>query len=181
MFPFDTVIAGALAEARSEPLTFLFSHITRLGDVWFCIFAASLICLFLYASKEKRFVPELFIISIGSALTVWATKIFFAIPRPVDPIALMTLDSFSFPSGHAAAAATLYGFLLWMMVGTGKTDTVRVFFAGIFFALIILIGFSRLYLGVHYLSDVVAGYIVGFAWVAIGIALARTSLFRGSK
>jgi membrane-associated phospholipid phosphatase len=177
MFPFDTVIAGALAEARTGPLTFFFSHVTRLGDVWFCIFAASLICLFLYVSKQKRFVPELFLNSIGSALTVWIMKIIFAIPRPVDPIALMTLDSFSFPSGHAAAAATLYGFLLWMMLGTGKTDTMRVFFAGIFFALIILVGFSRLYLGVHYVSDVVAGYIVGFTWVAIGIIIAKHPRF----
>lgn len=177
MLPVDVAVAVGLAEARTEPLTKLFSLITALGDVWFCIFAASLICLFLYASKQKRFVPELFIISLGSALTVWMMKLFFAMPRPTDPIALMTIDSFSFPSGHAAAAATLYGFLLWMMVGTGKIDRMRTLFAGIFFFIIVLVGFSRLYLGVHYLSDVIAGYIVGFAWVMIGISLARSKRF----
>jgi membrane-associated phospholipid phosphatase len=173
MLPVDAAVAVGLADARTAPLTTLFSLITELGDVWFCIFAASLICLFLYASRQKKYVPELFLISIGSALTVWGLKLLFAMPRPVDPIALISLDSFSFPSGHAAAAATLYGFLIWMMIGTGKTDRMRTFFAGIFFFVIVLIGFSRLYLGVHYLTDVIAGYVVGFGWVAIGVALAR--------
>jgi len=181
MLPFDAAIAAALASTRTEPITSLFSLVTRLGDAWFCIFAASLICFFLYASRQKRFVPELFLISIGSAFTVWILKLLFALPRPTDPIALVTLDSFSFPSGHAAAAATLYGFLLWMMLGTGTTGRIRVFFAGIFFLLIILVGFSRLYLGVHYLTDVLAGYIVGFAWVAVGVMLARTPYFRRRK
>lgn len=177
MFPLDLTIAASLAAARTDGLASFFSVVTNLGEVWFCIFAASLICLFLFAAKQQRFVPELFVISIGSAATVWALKLFFAMPRPVDPIALMTIDSFSFPSGHAAAAATLYGFLLWMMLGTGKTDRIRALFAAIFFAIIVLVGFSRLYLGVHYLSDVVAGYFVGFIWVMIGISLARSKRF----
>jgi membrane-associated phospholipid phosphatase len=177
MFPFDTSVAASLAAARTDELTLFFSTVTNLGEVWFCIFAASLICIFLYASKQQRFVPELFIISLGSALTVWTLKLFFAFPRPTDPIALMTIDSFSFPSGHAAAAATLYGFLLWMMLGTGKTDRVRTLFAGIFFLTIMLVGFSRLYLGVHYVSDVVAGYVIGFVWVMLGVQLARNKRF----
>lgn len=177
MLPVDAAVATGLAEARLEPFTTFFSLVTELGDVWFTIFAASLICLFLYASRQKRFVPELLLISIGSALSVWGLKLFFSIPRPADPIALMTLDSFSFPSGHAAAAATLYGFLLWMMLGTGRNGRTRAALAVLFFAIIILIGLSRLYLGVHYLSDVLAGYFVGFAWVAIGIALARSPRF----
>lgn len=177
MFPFDAAVATSLAAARTDELVTFFGALTRLGDVWFCIFAASLICLFLYGAKQQRFVPELFVISIGSAATVWALKLFFAMPRPVEPIALMTIDSFSFPSGHAAAAATLYGFLLWMMLGTGKTDRIRSLFALIFFLIIVLVGFSRLYLGVHYLSDVVAGYFVGFIWVMIGISLARSKRF----
>ncbi|OHB20357.1 MAG: hypothetical protein A2854_01215 [Parcubacteria group bacterium RIFCSPHIGHO2_01_FULL_56_18] len=181
MLPVDAAVATGLMQARTEPFTAFFSLVTELGDVWFCIFAASLICLFLYASKQKRFVPELLLISIGSALTVWALKLLFALPRPTDPISLITLDSFSFPSGHAAAAATLYGFLLWMMLGTGKTDRMRTIFAGVFFTIIILVGLSRLYLGVHYLTDVLAGYVVGFAWVAIGIVLARSPYFRNRK
>jgi membrane-associated phospholipid phosphatase len=177
MFPLDAQIAASLAAARTDGLTSVFSTITNLGEVWFCIFAASLICLFLYASKQQKFVPELFLISLGSAATVWALKLFFAMPRPVDPIALVTIDSFSFPSGHAAAAATLYGFLLWMMLGTGTAGRTRTLFAGVFFLIIVFVGFSRLYLGVHYLSDVIAGYVIGFVWVMIGVSLARSMKF----
>jgi membrane-associated phospholipid phosphatase len=178
MLPFDTAIAVRLADARTEHLTTFFSTVTNLGEVWFCLFAASLICLFLYASRQQRFVPELFIISLGSALTVWGLKLLFALPRPQDPIALVMIDSFSFPSGHAAAAATLYGFLIWMMIGTKKIDARRITFATLFFAIIIAVGLSRLYLGVHYLSDVIAGYLVGFVWVAIGTRLAHSRGFR---
>ncbi|MBL8158718.1 phosphatase PAP2 family protein [bacterium] len=177
MFPVDLSVAASLAAARTDGLTAFFATITNLGEVWFCIFAASLICLFLYAARQQKFVPELLVISLGSAATVWALKIFFALPRPSDPIALMTIDSFSFPSGHAAAAATLYGFLLWMMLGTGTTDRVRTLAAGIFFMIIVLVGFSRMYLGVHYLSDVIAGYVIGFVWVMIGVSLARSKKF----
>lgn len=177
MFPFDRNVAASLAAARTDELVVFFASVTNLGEVWFCIFAASLICLFLYASRQQRFVPELFVISLGSALTVWALKIFFALPRPVDPVSLVTVDSFSFPSGHAAAAATLYGFLMWMMLGTGKTDRVRTLLAGIFLFTIVLVGFSRIYLGVHYVSDVIAGYFIGFLWVMIGVRLARNRRF----
>lgn len=173
MFPIDATIAANLALGRTEALTVFFGAITHLGDVWFSIFAASLICFFLYTSGARRYVPELFVIAVGSALTVWVLKILFAMPRPLDPIALITIDSFSFPSGHAAAAATLYGFLIWIIVGAGKIDRVRMLVAAIFFSVIVLVGFSRLYLGVHYLSDVIAGYFVGFVWLGIGILLAR--------
>lgn len=177
MLTVDAAIATTLAQARTGPLTDFFLLVTELGDVWFCIFAASLICLFLYVTKQRRYVPELFIISIGSALSVWGLKLFFAIPRPIEPIALITVDSFSFPSGHAAAAATLYGFLIWMLVGTRTLNLARIMLSVVFFIVIVLVGLSRMYIGVHFLSDVLAGYVIGFTWVMMGIVLVQSRHF----
>jgi undecaprenyl-diphosphatase len=79
--------------------------------------------------------------------------------------------SFSFPSGHATIAVAFYGFLAFLaMRGTKRWEkSVNICFAGI--AVVLLIGFSRLYLGVHYLSDVWAGYLVGALWLIAGISM----------
>ena len=178
MFPFDTAFAMGVASERTLPLTHFCSVFTNLGDAWLTVFAVSIACIVLFATKRRRFVPELFTVVAGSALSVWMLKLYFVLPRPTDPIALMTVDSYSFPSGHAAASMALYGFLIWILVGTGKKSRGRTQLAAALSLLIIMIGYSRLYLGVHYLSDVVAGYFVGLVWIGIGIMLSRTKWIR---
>ncbi len=174
MLPFDAALEQSIAAARTPGLTSFFSFITNFGDVWFAVFAAGIIWALLSIQRRGRYTLELFLAVAGSGITVLILKHLFAEPRPLSPVALMTIDSFSFPSGHAAAAASLYGFLLWMSIGTGTITRARAVLAAACAALIVLIGFSRLYLGVHYFSDVIAGYLIGFAWVALGVQIARS-------
>ena len=87
--------------------------------------------------------------------------------RPSWDVPILIIESFGFPSGHAMAATLLYGFLA--AIGVRKVQAWRwrvlvVLSAGL---LVLLIGFSRLYLGVHYLSDVLAGMAAGSAWLAL--------------
>jgi undecaprenyl-diphosphatase len=87
--------------------------------------------------------------------------------------ALYIENTFSFPSGHATIAMSFYGFLTYLLIrnfSKWKRKT-NIFFSG--FAIIILIGFSRLYLGVHYLSDVLGGYLSGAIWLIIAISLSE--------
>ena len=91
--------------------------------------------------------------------------------RPVWDDPILMIGSFSFPSGHAMAATLLYGFLAAFgarKVKAWRWRVLAVLAAGM---LVVLIGFSRLYLGVHYLSDVLAGIAAGSAWLVLCLAV----------
>lgn len=86
-------------------------------------------------------------------------------PRP-DGFRLVAETGYSFPSGHSMVAMAFYGLLLWM-VWNYERDRVQRWAFSLGFALIIVaVGFSRIYLGVHYASDVIAGFCVSLAWLA---------------
>ncbi len=103
----------------------------------------------------------------GSVVLILLLKAFFARPRPYFEQSLLLETYYSFPSGHAMEAGVLYGMLAYFAVlalGTWRTRAAVVF--GTTSLLILLIGFSRIYLGVHYFSDVVAGFAAGGVWLS---------------
>lgn len=173
MLAFDASVTAALTANRTPEVISFFSYLTKFGDVAVVAALTILSCFFFIRTRHRAYVGALFVTSMGSALSVACLKVYFARARPEDPIALMTLDSFSFPSGHAAAAIVLYGFLIYLAIGVGHVSAIRRIVAGTLVLLIALIGVSRLYLGVHYASDVIAGYFVGLLWLAFGMWLAR--------
>ena len=102
----------------------------------------------------------------GSVVLILLLKAFFARPRPYFEQSLLLETYYSFPSGHAMEAVVLYGMLAYFAVlalGTWRTRTAVVFGTSL---LILLIGFSRIYLGVHYFSGVVAGFAAGGVWLS---------------
>jgi len=102
-----------------------------------------------------------------------ALKHFFQRARPSFTDALPTLTTYSFPSGHAAGATLLYGAILaWCLPRIASARLRRALFAaGV--AMVALVAFSRLYLGAHFLSDVVGALLWSSAWVALCVAIAR--------
>jgi len=94
-------------------------------------------------------------------------------PRPVFENPLLTLSSYSFPSGHAMAATVVYGLFAAFALQTSRDLQHRIAAVSIAALLIGLVCFSRLYLGVHYLTDVLAGIAEGIAWLACCLALVR--------
>jgi len=104
----------------------------------------------------------------GSETFSFLGKLAFHRPRP--ELAMYIEHSFSFPSGHATIAVAFYGFAgyLLMRFAPGWKRKVNILFATIF--IIMAIGFSRIYLGVHYISDVWSGYLVGAIWLIIAIS-----------
>ena len=101
-------------------------------------------------------------------------KALFAHHRPTFPDSLLTLTSPSFPSGHAMASMIFYGLIVYLIAQRVRVWRWRVLAAISAAVLIILIGFSRIYLGVHYLSDVLGGYAAGFVWLAFTITGVET-------
>jgi len=132
---------------------------------------------------RKRWVDSLVLItSAGGAAAVTAVvKVLVERSRPdlVEPLVRMP-DSMSFPSGHATVAVAFYLVLGILAAGWVRRGETRVLFLLIGLVVALLLGFSRLYLGVHYLTDVIAGYAVGAMWATIAIT-AGTLLDRAGK
>lgn len=171
----DTTINFFLSSARTPTMAEIFFAITLFGEVFAIVFFAILASLFLWRKRLKKEIAALWVALAGSSATTYLLKIIIDRPRPVDAVILE--DSASFPSGHATVALAFYGFLTYLLFNNIKNIRPRrkyrvsIILAGAI--LIFLIGFSRLYLGVHYLSDVLAGYLVGLLWFVISVKVVR--------
>ena len=105
----------------------------------------------------------------GSEILDLLLKTWFARPRPsfADPLAVALY--YSFPSSHATMSLITYGFLAYLCFVSLKHATLRVPVSAALILLIVVIGFSRIYLGVHYVTDVLAGFAVGGLWLSFCI------------
>jgi membrane-associated phospholipid phosphatase len=109
----------------------------------------------------------------------WALKAAFERPRPSFSEPLATAAGFSFPSGHAMVALTVYGALAFVIATDARSRRARAVVLGSALVLVLAIGFSRVYLGVHYASDVLAAYSAGLAWLMVcGLTLLGWSRLR---
>ena len=107
----------------------------------------------------------------GSETFTALGKLAFHRPRPQT--AVYAVNSFSFPSGHATIAVAFYGFVGYLLMRFVKNWNKRAIIFFLTILVIMAIGLSRLYLGEHYLSDVMSGYLVGIMWLIIVIALSE--------
>ncbi len=123
------------------------------------------------AYKKRWYdISALAICIAGAGLLSVLLKYSFHRLRP-DSFFLVQETSFSFPSGHATATMCFYGMLAFFLMREVKSWPVRLLIATLTIILSLIIGISRIYLGVHYPTDVVAGYAVGFMWLTFCISL----------
>lgn len=158
---------------RTEEISFFVLIITYFGSITTTFTVTTLSCLSFYIHKEKKEIHRLLISVLGSTFTVFIIKILIERPRPLE--ALYIESTPAFPSAHAAIAMSLYGFLLWH-VHKQKKQRFKALLITTLAILIILLGTSRLYLGVHYLSDVLAGYFVGFMWLLASLGYSKSKI-----
>jgi undecaprenyl-diphosphatase len=165
---FDMFVRNSVHQHSTPGLTRLMQAFSFLGSVG-TVTSLCLVVLgaFLYF-RRMRMAALLGITMLGMAVLDEALKLSFHRPRPVAFFG-PTPSSYSFPSGHAFGALCFYGVLAAILTPRvhGKPAKWAIWSAAVF--LIAMIGFSRIYLGVHYPSDVIAGYAAGAVWVsAIG-------------
>lgn len=165
----DVSFARWLSEHRQEPVLDFFRAITVVGSPAFALAVASVVSLVLY--HRRRLVDAAFLVLVlgGAELLNLVLKLAFHRPRPA--VGFVHLDTYSFPSGHAMISAATYGafaFLGWSRLDSRRARTLMVLATVL---LVALISFSRLYLGVHYLSDVLAGVAGGATWLAVSVAV----------
>jgi undecaprenyl-diphosphatase len=167
---FDTFVRTAVHQLATPGLTRLMQAFSFLGSVaavtTMCLVA---ICVSLYF-RRARTAALLAITMLGVAVLDVALKHAFHRPRPTAFFG-PTPSSYSFPSGHAFGALCFYGVLAAILAALVRRRVMK-FFLWMAAALLIgMIGFSRIYLGVHYPSDVIAGYLAGAVWVAAVLSL----------
>lgn len=97
-------------------------------------------------------------------------------PRPDEAIRLVTESGFSFPSGHSMAAMAFFGLIVWLVWHYERDRRLRLLLCAAFSLLILAIGISRIYLGVHYASDVLGGFCASLIWLAFYTRLAAPLL-----
>jgi len=147
--------------------------ITFLGKHQFLIPAnLILIFYFLLITNQNWFSIRVITIAISSLVLMLLLKQLFQRKRPLSPL-LKAAKGLSFPSGHAIMAVTFYGLLIYILQHIIVTDWLKYLLTVLVIALIILIGFSRVYLRVHYASDVLGGFIIGLLWLLISLAILK--------
>ena len=119
--------------------------------------------------RQRYLIIGLFIATFGSTAFTFLSKSLYQRARPVD--ILLAERTYSFPSGHATITMALYGFIAYLLIRFSHhtSQKVRIFVFAVFFA--VLIGFSRIVLNEHYLSDVLGGYLVGGLWLTVAISV----------
>ncbi|MBU1755211.1 phosphatase PAP2 family protein [Patescibacteria group bacterium] len=165
----DTAAAHFLSTIRTPFLNEFFLFITQFGSTSAMIALSIAAILFYSFFSKRRYIIPFLVAAIGSAVSINLIKMLVARARPAADVAFYAEKLFSFPSGHSASALAILGFIAYTAFKNVRTTCARVCILGGAALLILLIGFSRLYLGVHYLSDVIGGYVLGTLWLLIGI------------
>ncbi len=174
----DVAVSRFLAAHTEPPFTAAMYVVSAAGSP-VTVLLLSLILILYFAWHRAWRIVVLFVVGVGGAeLLDVVLKLIFARPRPTLPDPLLVLTSYSFPSGHAMGSMAFYGLLAFLAIQRLSNWRWRVGVAIAIVFLILLIGFSRMYLGVHYLSDVLAGYAAGFAWLVVTITGVETIIRR---
>jgi len=169
----DLKIFDVVKRHTNERNTRIMSTVTGLAKHQFLIPAnLSLIYYFLFLRRRTWFSIRVAAIALSSLGLMFLLKYLFKRKRPQLPL-LRAAKGMSFPSGHAIFSVTFYGLIIYIISQTQKNKALKWSLIISLVALIQLIGYSRVYLRVHYASDVAAGYIIGAAWLLISLDLLK--------
>ena len=167
---FDETVRNAVHQTATPALTELMKIFSFLGSTAFLVGLALVVVAALYYWKHKRAVVLFLITMLGETILLTALKASFRRARPEPFFDYALPASFSFPSGHSLSSFCFYGVLAWLVTARMKNQKLKILVWTLAAVLVLLIGLSRVYLGVHYPSDVLAGYAAGLIWVvSIGL------------
>lgn len=153
-------------------LTKIMTIITHLGDIVTQTTITVGTVVFLFALKKWRTALWYGLTVLGGALLLnGAIKEFYARARPSEIEPLVEIGGYSFPSGHSMGAMIVYGGLLFLILRFIRSNALKIAVGSLIVLAILSIGVSRVYLAVHFPSDVIGGFSLGLSWLVISIAL----------
>ena len=168
----DAAVNRFLGPYRVQPLLDGFIWLTAFGAnpalAAVCVTTTGL----LGVARLPALILPLWVAFLGAAATSWSLKHLVARARP-EFLEVVRANSPSFPSGHSISAMAVYGFVAFVLMSHGPGGRLAAVLPVVLGLLIVLVGFSRIFLSVHYTSDVLAGFLGGAFWLVIAILLAR--------
>lgn len=151
---------------------------TALGDTMTLVLVVAMVVGFLILAQRPRQAWILLLATASGAAVTTALKLLFDRPRPALVAHLTSFGSASFPSGHAMNAAVAYLTMATLLAATTPSRRLRIYVLGCAIVLTLLVGISRVYLGVHWPTDVLAGWMAGAGWAALCWSIAWWSRAR---
>jgi undecaprenyl-diphosphatase len=178
---FDNAVFGIIHPFINATNTFAMRIITVFGSHIFLIPANIILALIFLFKKHHWYSLRVPVVSLGSFLVMASLKLVFSRPRPDDPVYQAAMG-FSYPSGHAMSAMTFFGLLIYLVWNRIRQRNIRWVLTILLVIFIVMIGFSRVYLRVHYASDVLAGFSMGIIWLVISLwIMDKIENFAGKK
>ena len=181
-FFFDQTVIEAVRAYSTPAMDGFMLFMTELGSSFMLGLLLIISMIWLVAKRKNLYGMLFYLITVaGGGLVNLFLKNFFERERP-DLNRMIEATGYSFPSGHSMGSMTYYGFLVYLILRSNRKPLSKAGWGMFFCLVIVLIGISRIYLGVHYPSDVLAGYMAGGVWLVLCISLLEVMyLYRGRK
>ena len=162
---FDEVTRAAVHQFASPVLTTIMRGLSFVGSTLALTIASIAVVVCLAMRKLGREAKLFALTMLGGALLNTILKLAFKRTRPIPFFNLSTPETYSFPSGHSLMSACFFGALAALLTARIKSRRLRIILWIVATAMFLLIGLSRIYLGVHYTTDVIAGFAAALIWV----------------
>lgn len=169
---FDSLVYDIVTFSKTDFLTGFYKFITFFASEIMVVFIS---LAFLLVFKNKRYGLFVFLNVVNIVVLNIILKLIFMRDRPYD-LMIINETGYSFPSGHAMAALGFYGFIIYLIWHFNLGKSAKIIFTILLAILIVLIGVSRIYLGVHYASDVLAGYMISTIYLILYITFVSKHL-----
>jgi undecaprenyl-diphosphatase len=166
---FDEQLSAVIRSLRTPALTTVAIWITTIANTATMVVLVPLTALVLWVLGRHSGAIVLLVTVVAGRLLGTLIQVLVHRARPIGVALIALPTSYSFPSGHALAAALFFGALSFITLGEARNPVLRYGLVTLFSALAVVIGLSRVYLGVHYLGDVLAGWLLGSAVVVVAI------------
>jgi membrane-associated phospholipid phosphatase len=174
---FDDAVYKFVSGFISDDMTRIMKFFTFLGSELTVTFLAVSLPILIFVLKKRKYYKTAVLMTANIALGALFNQILkylFRRPRP-DILRMIEISGYSFPSGHSMSSMIFYGFIAYLFIKNGRHWS-RYLFAGAVGFMILMIGISRIYLGVHYASDVLAGLLIGLGWLILAIRTAEKKI-----
>jgi len=170
-FLFDQTVIDAVRSYASPEMDLFMIFMTEMGSTFMLGLLLLISMIWLFVKRKNVWGMFFYFLTVagGGLLNLWL-KSYFERERPTIN-RIIEADGFSFPSGHSMGSMTYYGFLGYLVIRSQYKPLTKLGCGLLFGFMILLIGISRIYLGVHYPSDVLAGYMAGSVWLVLCIGL----------